>query len=83
MMFGLFKNDKKGKKLARDEIIAQAKENAAKARQEIGQENLDRIARALMDENKSEGLKARDKIRAMDQAKVADNLKIMLEEKDK
>jgi len=82
-MFGLFKNGKKGKKPSRDDIIAQAKENAAKARQEIGQENLDRIARALMDENKSEGLKARDKIRAMDQAKVADNLKIMLEEKDK
>ena len=78
-MFGFFKK-KKTKKPSRDEILAQAQQNAAKARQEIGQENLDRIARALMDENKSEGLKARDQIRQMDQGKVADNLKIMLEE---
>ncbi|MCB9990092.1 MAG: hypothetical protein H6867_01770 [Rhodospirillales bacterium] len=77
-MFGLFK--KKSKKPSRDDIIAQAKQNAAKARAEIGQENLDRIARALMDENKSEGLKARDEIRKMDQAHVADNLKITLRE---
>lgn len=78
-MFGLFK--KKSKKPSRDDIIAEATANAAKARAEIGQENLDRIARALMAENKSEGLKARDMIRTMDQGKIADNLKIMLDEK--
>ena len=78
-MFGFFKK-KKTAKPSREDIIAQAEKNAAKARQEIGQENLERIARALMDENKSEGLKARDEIRKMDQGHIADNLKIILDE---
>ncbi len=78
-MFGIFK--KKKAKPSREEILAEAKANAARARAEIGQENLDRIARALTEENKSEGLKARNEIRAMDKAKVADNLKIMLDDK--
>lgn len=80
-MFDLFKKKKPPQKPSREELIAQATANAAKARTEIGQENLDRIARALMEENKSEGLKAREKIRRMDQGRVADNLKSMLDEK--
>lgn len=72
---------KKKPKPSREDILAEAKANAARAREEIGQENLDRIARALMAENKAEGLKARDRIRGMDQGKVADNLKAMLDDK--
>ncbi len=84
-MFGLFKKKPKQKTpQSREEILAQAQKNAAKARNEIGEENLQRMAEALrrMDDPnyQSAGKSARDTIRGMDKGKVADNLKIMLDE---
>lgn len=85
-MFGFFKNKKKDEKdkLSRDEILAQAKQNAAKAREEIGDENLQRMAEALrrMDDPnyQSDGKRAQTEIKKMDKGHVADNLKIIIKE---
>ncbi len=83
-MFDFFKKKKKQKKPSREEIIAQAKANAAKAREEIGEENLDRIAEALkrMEDPayQSEGKRAQNEIKKMDKGHIADNLKIILGE---
>jgi len=80
-MFGFFK---KKKKLSREEIIAEATENARLARKEIGDENIQKMAAALkkMEDpaQKSEGNQAREKIKKMDEGHVADNLKLILDE---
>ena len=86
-MFGIFGKDKKKKQktMSREDIIKQAQLNARKAREEIGEENVQRMADALrkIDDPKagSDGHKAREEIRSMDKGKVADNLKIMLDDK--
>lgn len=84
-MFGLFRKNKKNKQLSREDIIKQAQANAAKAREEIGEENIKKLADALakLDDPhyQSEGKSAREKIRAMDKGHVADNLKIFLDDK--
>lgn len=87
-MFGFFKKGQKQKtakakktgKPSREELLAEAKASAAKARTEIGQENIEKMAAALRAENMSEGKKAREQIKGMDQGTVADHLKIMLDE---
>lgn len=84
-MFNFFKKKKKAdKKPSREEILAQAKENARKAREEIGDENIQRMAEALkrMDDPnyQSEGKRAQGEIKKMDKGHVADNLKIILKE---
>ncbi len=82
-MFGLFKKKKKNAP-SREQIIAQATQNARKAREEIGDENLQKMAAALKrledPAQQSEGKQAQDKIKKMDKGHVADNLKIILEE---
>ena len=84
-MFDFFKKKKPTKKPGREEILKQAKLNAQKAREEIGDENLQRMAEALKKiddpEAQSAGKKAQEQIKKMDQGHVADNLKILLEEK--
>ena len=82
-MFGLFKGKKKkgAKPESREELIAQAQENARKAREEIGDETIQKIARALSGDNGSAGSRAREEIRGMDKGKVADNLKLFMDEK--
>lgn len=83
-MFGLF-GKKKDKKPSREQLIAEAKANMAKAREEIGEENIQALADALakMDDPnyQSDGKNARDKIRNMDKGHVADNLKIFMDDK--
>ena len=80
-MFGLFKKKTK-KKLSREDLIAQAQQNARKAREEIGEENVQRLAEALGNmhkpDHRSEGKNAQDRIRNMDKGHVADNLKALL-----
>ncbi|PJB72417.1 MAG: hypothetical protein CO093_03010 [Alphaproteobacteria bacterium CG_4_9_14_3_um_filter_47_13] len=72
------------KKLSREELIAQAQQNARKAREELGEENIRRLAEALQQMNspahQSEGKRAQEKIRQMDKGHIADNLKIILKE---
>jgi hypothetical protein len=61
----------------------QAMENARKARAEIGEETLQKIAAALEEKNRSAGKKARDEIRNMDKDRVAQHLKDLLADRDK
>lgn len=82
-MFGIFKGKKKdkGKPPTREQLHAQAMENARQARERLGEENIRKMAYILQEQQKSDGTRARDQIRAMDKAHIADHVKIMLEEK--
>jgi len=91
-MFGFGKDKKKkGKKDAkpsREELQKQAIANMRKARAEIGDENIQRMAAALKrmenpQEPQTEGGRAREKIKKMDSDRVADELKWMLEDDKK
>ena len=78
-MFGLFKK-KEPKKKSREELIAEAKANAAAAREQIGDETLDKIAQAMAKKENSEFSRMKAEIEKIDSGKVADNLKYMIEE---
>ena len=84
-MFGFGKKKKsKGtqcKKPSREELIAQAKENARLARENIGAETLDRIAAAMQKKQASALEAAKDRVRALDKDKVADHIKLMIDDK--
>ena len=65
----------------REALKAEAMANARAARAQIGDETLQKIARALSEQNKSPGKKAQDQIHAMDHGRVADHLKSLLDDK--
>lgn len=69
-----------GKKPSREEIRAQAMENARRARAVIGEDTLQKIAAAMQKKQQSDMEKARTKIKSMDSGRVADNLKAMMED---
>ena len=72
------------KTISREDAKAQALANARKARAEIGEENLQRLAQLLQQKKEpSPGMKAREIIRAMDKGKVADNLRAMMQDDKK
>lgn len=80
-MFGFGKKKKaKGQKPTRDALLAQAKENARKAREHIGEETLERIALALKKKEQSAVEQAKDRVKAMDRDKVADHIRLMIDE---
>ena len=76
------------KKPSRDELIAQAQANARKARAEIGEDTIRKVAESFVEEHrkKEQGSRqaridrARNEIRAMDKRKVADHLRHMIDE---
>jgi hypothetical protein len=79
-----------GKAPSRAEIIAQAQANARAARAEIGQENLNRMKEAILRGSQppapppvSPGERARELIRGMDKGRLADQVKLLLEEDDR
>ena len=81
------KKDKKPKnatpqKMTREEIIAQAKANAAAAREEIGDETLDKIKEAMMKKENNPFEQAKKKVKSMDKQKVADSVSDWMREKD-
>ena len=76
------KKDEKSDKPSREDLIAQAKANAAAAREEIGDETLDKIREAMLARENNPLEQAKAKIKAMDKQKVADSMKVMLQEKD-
>lgn len=78
-MFGIFKK-KEPKKKSREELIAEAKANAAAAREQIGDETLDKIAEMMAKKENSEFNRMKAEIEKIDSGKVADNLKYMIEE---
>lgn len=75
------KKKKESSKPSRDELIAQAKANAAKARAEIGDETIQKIAAAMQKKENSVTEQAKAKIKGMDHNKVVDHLKIIIEDK--
>ncbi len=83
-MFGLFGKKKKKQKASakpsREQIIAQAQANARKAREEIGDETIQKIAKALSKKENSEFEQARRKIKSLDDERVADNIRYMIDE---
>lgn len=60
-------------------IRAEAMANARAARERLGDDTIQKIAEALREQ--SAGKQARDKIREMDKARVAEHLKSLLEDK--
>lgn len=70
----------KGGKPTREQIIAQAKANAAKASAEIGDETLEKIKDALLKKQQSAIEQAKREIMAADRDKVRDNIKFMMDE---
>lgn len=75
--------DKGGRKPSREEIRAQAMENARRARAAIGEETLQKIAAAMQKKQQSDMEKARAKIKSLDSGRVADNIKAMIDEDGK
>lgn len=67
-------------KSSRDQIIAQAKANAAAARADIGDDTLDEIRAAIIRKQNSPAEKAKQIIKAMDHSVVRDHLSDLLKE---
>ncbi|PZQ47252.1 MAG: hypothetical protein DI551_03745 [Micavibrio aeruginosavorus] len=67
-------------KPSREQILAQAKANAASARAEIGDETLDKIKAAMLKKQASAIEQAKAQIKAIDKDKLTDNLKFMMRE---
>lgn len=74
------KPTKKTQGLTREQILAQAKANASAAREEIGDETLEKIKAALAKKENSPLMQAKNKVKAMDDNKVRDNLSLWLKE---
>lgn len=60
--------------------MANAMTNAQKAREEIGDETIQRIAAAMQKKENSEMGRAKAKLKAMDQDILADNIRFMMQE---
>ena len=71
---------KKTQGLTREQILAQAQANASAAREEIGDETLQKIKAALEKKENSALMQAKNKVKAMDDDKVRDNLSLWLKE---
>ena len=70
------------KKMSREELIAHAQHNAQAARDEIGDETLEKIKEAMMKKQNSPLEKAKAKVREMDQQLVADSVSDWMRQKD-
>lgn len=91
-MFGLFGKKKKktggpnaggsGKPSTphREALIREAMNNARKAREEIGDETIQKIAEALRKKENSPFEQARRKIEGLNRDRVADNIRTMIDE---
>jgi hypothetical protein len=97
-MFGFFnKGKKKGggdstdgltpeeaaKKKKREAILAHARATAAAAREEIGDETLEKIRIAMMKKQGSAFEQAKAKVKAMDQERIADNIRYVMDDDGK
>lgn len=82
-MFWKKKKNKKSQKTSREAILAQAKANAAAAREEIGDDTLEKIKKALLEKENSPFAQAKRRIEAMDEDKVRDNVSLWMREDDK
>lgn len=74
-------SDRAGKKLSREEIIALAKARAAAAREEIGDETLEKIREAMLRKENSPFEQAKRKVKAMDDEHVRYHVSDWLKDK--
>lgn len=88
-MFGFFKKKggekspgKPSGKPSSADIRAQAMENVRQARAAIGEETLDKIAQAMRKKQSSDFERAKAKIKSLDNDRVADNIRAMIDEKE-
>ena len=68
------------KKKRREQILAQARATAAAAREEIGEETLDKIREAMMKKQGSAFEQAKQKVKSMDQERIADNIRYVMDD---
>lgn len=100
--FGKGKKGKKGKKKAgkkmtREQIVAEAMANARKAKEEVGEETIQKLAEGLAKQGfkappmpgvsntlpqQSEGQRAKERIKRMDKEVVADHVRSLIREDD-
>jgi hypothetical protein len=69
---------KSGGTPTREEIIAKAKANMASAREEIGDETLEKIREAMLKKQQSSMEQAKDKVKATDTDHVRDHLRLLI-----
>jgi hypothetical protein len=62
----------------REEIIAKAKANMASAREEIGDETLEKIKEAMLKKQQSSMEQAKAKVKATDTDHVRDHLRLLI-----
>jgi len=82
MFWGKKKQNKQSPLSKSAALRQQAMANAKKARMEIGEETLDKIAHAMTKRQKNVTNKARSEIRNADADEVAQELLSMMQEKD-
>ena len=70
------------KKMSREELIAHAQHNAQAARDEIGDETLEKIKEAMIKKQNSPLEKAKAQVRNMDRQLVADSVSDWMRQKD-
>ena len=80
MMF--WKKKKAPKKPTRAEIMAELKENSRKATKAIGEDTLAKVRAQIEKDENNEFHKALKKIKAMDQDRIADNIRAIYREED-
>lgn len=78
----MFWKKKKPKKPSRKDIIKKATQSMQQKREEIGDETLDSIRKAIMDKENSALAKAQKEIKNTDVDKVLDNLSVWLRDKE-
>lgn len=92
-MFGIFKKGKKSggdtpsgtaeeeaKRKKREQVLAHARATAAAAREEIGDETLEKIREAMAKKQSSAMEQARTKVKSMDRERIADNIKAVMDD---
>lgn len=81
-MFGWFgKNKEKAQAKKSAALREQALENMRGARERLGEATIQEMASALRQQDESAMKKAENQIRQYDKGRIADNIKVMLDEK--
>ena len=81
-MFDFFKKKKEAVKAQKSaDLRAQALENMRGARERLGDDTIQQIAAILREKDESALKQAEDKIKSFDKGRIADNLKVMIDDK--
>ena len=81
-MFNFFKKKKEKAKAEKSAAIrAQAMENMRGARARLGDDTIQQMAAILREKEGSAMKQAEDKIKSFDKGRIADNIKVMIDEK--